>query len=138
MEGARRVAAMHTRTRRHVARSAAVTAAAERAVFLGQPVFSAAEVAAHNTQGDLWMSAHGRVYDVGRLFASGEHPGGGMSLLSHAGADCTRDYDFHSVAGQHEWARYQIGWLSDAGDCSALLSLAIWAFGHRRKSSAAA
>lgn len=109
-----------------------------RAVFLGQPVFSAAEVAVHNTPGDIWLTAHGRVYDVSRLFESGAHPGGTKSLLTHAGADCTRDFDFHSVAGQREWAEYQVGWLAGAEGCGGLLGIAIWAFGTRRKTSAAA
>ena len=48
-------------------------------VFLGQPVYAATEVSAHCTQADLWMSAHGRVYDVTRLLADGKHPGGAKS-----------------------------------------------------------
>ncbi|KAG8467953.1 hypothetical protein KFE25_007005 [Diacronema lutheri] len=127
-----------TSARRHVTSVAAEKGPDDRAVFLGLPVFSHAELGAHNTEGDLWMSAHGRVYDVSRLFESGAHPGGGKSLLSHAGQDCTLDFNFHSVAGQRDWAQYQIGWLANADRCSPLLGVAIWAFGRRRRASAAA
>jgi cytochrome b involved in lipid metabolism len=106
---------------------------AEREDFLGQPVFDRAEVAAHRTQGDLWLSAHGRVYDITAMFASGGHPGGAKSLLSHAGKDCSSDFDFHSVRSRRDWAQYQVGWLRDADSCSPLLGLALWALSTKRR-----
>jgi hypothetical protein len=109
----------------------------DRAVFLGLPVYSADEVASHCTDGDLWMSAHGRVYNVTPLFASAAHPGGVKALLTHGGCDCTRDFDFHSSAGQRDWAQYQIGWIADSEPCS-LLGIAMWALSRRLRTPAAA
>jgi predicted heme/steroid binding protein len=106
-----------------------------RSVFFGQPVYTIAEVTAHHTEDDLWMTAHGRVYNVSRLYASNSHPGGLKSLLSHGGTDCTRDFDFHSPAGQRAWAQYQVGWLCDD---SSLLGVVIWALGRRIRTAAAA
>ncbi|KAJ1635198.1 cytochrome b5-like heme/steroid binding domain-containing protein [Pavlovales sp. CCMP2436] len=111
---------------------------AEPSEFLGQPVFDRTEVAAHNTQDDLWLSAHGRVYNISALLASGSHPGGAKSLLSHAGTDCSRDFDFHSVPGRRDWAKYQVGWLRNADGCSPLFGLALWAFGTKRRGIAPA
>jgi cytochrome b involved in lipid metabolism len=105
--------------------------------FLGQPVFDRAEVAAHRTQDELWLSAHGRVYDITAMFAAGGHPGGARSLLSHAGKDCSSDFDFHSVRSRRDWAQYQVGWLRDADSCSPLLGLALWALSTKRLSPAA-
>mmetsp|Transcript_188 Transcript_188/g.529 ORF Transcript_188/g.529 Transcript_188/m.529 type:complete len:142 (-) Transcript_188:462-887(-) len=105
-------------------------------VFMGRPVFSRADVAKHASPGDMWISAHGRVYDISRLFASGSHPGGNMALEKHAGRDCSQDFDFHSPAGQRAFAAYQVGWLQEPSD-NPLLGMAIWALARRRNSSAA-
>lgn len=43
------------------------------------PVYSAADVAAHNSEGDLWMIIKGKVYDVTNYLA--EHPGGDIMLV---------------------------------------------------------
>mmetsp|Transcript_20614 Transcript_20614/g.53277 ORF Transcript_20614/g.53277 Transcript_20614/m.53277 type:complete len:142 (+) Transcript_20614:111-536(+) len=103
--------------------------AADRPLFLGRPVFSAKEVAAHASDDDCWVSAHGRVYDLTSIMRS--HPGGDYALKRNAGHDCSRDFDFHSASGQREWSRYCIGWLADAGD-APLLNVAIWALSRRR------
>lgn len=100
-----------------------------RAQFLGRPVFSAKEVAAHTGPDDCWVSAHGRVYDLTPIMRT--HPGGDYALKRNAGRDCSRDFDFHSTAGQRKWACYCIGWLADAGD-APLLNVAIWALARRR------
>lgn len=69
--------------------------------------FTWEEVRQHCTIDDLWLVAHGSVYDVTDFVR--EHPGGVRSLLRHAGKDCTEDFDFHSKSAQHKWRKYRIG-----------------------------
>ena len=38
-----------------------------------QPFFSAAEVAAHNSSKDCWISKFGKVYNLTKLLAQGNH-----------------------------------------------------------------
>ncbi|GER35419.1 fatty acid desaturase [Striga asiatica] len=45
------------------------------------------ELRAHNTPGDLWISIHGKVYDVSQW--AHIHPGGQLPLLNLAGQDAT-------------------------------------------------
>ncbi|KNE70472.1 hypothetical protein AMAG_14598 [Allomyces macrogynus ATCC 38327] len=54
-------------------------------------VFSAADVAKHNTTTDLWTIIHGKVYDITKM--QDEHPGGGEVLLDTAGADSTEAFE---------------------------------------------
>lgn len=101
----------------------------ERFSFMGLPVFTEDEVAAHCTEGDCWISAHGRVYNATPIMH--DHPGGSFALRRNAGRECSRDFDFHSVAGRRQWADYQIGWL-DSASKAGLLKVAIWALKKRR------
>mmetsp|Transcript_21447 Transcript_21447/g.57660 ORF Transcript_21447/g.57660 Transcript_21447/m.57660 type:complete len:142 (+) Transcript_21447:102-527(+) len=113
----------------HTARKATSANDEHRAAFLGRPVYTLKEVEQHNTDDDLWMTAHGRVYDVSALLVSGAHPGGNNALLKHAGGDVTRDFDFHSAKAQRAFAKYQVGWLE--GHTNSLLGIAMWAFTRR-------
>ncbi|KAH7328685.1 FMN-dependent dehydrogenase-domain-containing protein [Stachybotrys elegans] len=54
-------------------------------------VFSAAEVAQHNTAESCWVILYGNVYDVTGFLSS--HPGGSKIILSLAGKDATEEYD---------------------------------------------
>uniref|UniRef100_A0A7S1C712 Cytochrome b5 heme-binding domain-containing protein n=1 Tax=Bicosoecida sp. CB-2014 TaxID=1486930 RepID=A0A7S1C712_9STRA len=65
------------------------------------------QVARHNTADDLWLIAHGKVYDVTPFL--NKHPGGTRSLLRHAGQDSTVDFDFHSRGAQAAWKGFRIG-----------------------------
>lgn len=65
------------------------------------------QVSRHNTRDDLWLAAHGKVYDVTNFVD--KHPGGVRSLTRHAGQECSRDFDFHSAGAQKDWKRYRIG-----------------------------
>ena len=49
--------------------------------------FTAAEVAAHSTESDLWVILDSKVYDVTE-FAS-KHPGGAKAIINLAGTDIT-------------------------------------------------
>jgi len=54
-----------------------------------QRVFTAAEVARHNTAADLWIILDGKVYDVTSYVE--EHPGG-EAILRNAGRDSTKGF----------------------------------------------
>lgn len=82
-------------------------------------VFSMDEVRQHTAPDDVWMTAHGKVYDVTDVVD--HHPGGKRSILRHAGRECTVDFDFHSKAGQQLWAKYQIGILDTAQQSCAIV-----------------
>jgi len=69
------------------------------------------EVARHNKADDCWLVAHGRVYDVTSFVAL--HPAGATAILRHAGAESTRDFDFHSSGARNMWKEYIIGYVDD-------------------------
>lgn len=50
-------------------------------------IYSASEVAGHNTKDDIWISSNGKVYDVTKFLI--RHPGGSQILLEHGGHDVT-------------------------------------------------
>ncbi|KAF1924068.1 putative cytochrome b5 reductase [Didymella exigua CBS 183.55] len=54
------------------------------------PVYSAADIAAHSSKDDIWITIHGKVYDV-TTYAR-DHPGGVDLLVDVAGKDATEDY----------------------------------------------
>ncbi|KAH3671137.1 hypothetical protein OGAPHI_000848 [Ogataea philodendri] len=54
-------------------------------------VFTAEEVAAHNTRDDLYIVYKGKVYDCGSYLD--EHPGGEEVILDCAGTDATEPFD---------------------------------------------
>jgi cytochrome b involved in lipid metabolism len=70
--------------------------------------WSAEEVQSYAHDGDCWLIAHGKVYDATDFVD--RHPGG-PCILKRAGQDATRDFDFHSRAGQKEWSPFCIGTL---------------------------
>ncbi|KNC74479.1 hypothetical protein SARC_12976 [Sphaeroforma arctica JP610] len=53
--------------------------------------FSPDQVAAHNTDEDIWMVINGKVYDITPF--KDEHPGGEEVLSELAGADATIAFD---------------------------------------------
>ncbi len=73
----------------------------------GQAVFTLEQVSAHRYEGDCWMSAAGKVYDVTSFIDL--HPGGRVAILKRAGQDATRDFRFHSKKGQKVWSGMEIG-----------------------------
>ena len=73
--------------------------------------YTAEEVAHHRTPTDLWLIAHGKVYDVTRWVEM--HPGGAAALLRRGGLDATRDFDFHTKRAREMWEKTFIGKLDD-------------------------
>jgi len=59
-----------------------------------QNIFTAEEVALHNTKDSLWMIIKGNVYDITTYVRS--HPGGERALLKFAGKDGTENVQYHS------------------------------------------
>ncbi|KAJ2894872.1 hypothetical protein MKZ38_007121 [Zalerion maritima] len=54
-------------------------------------IFTAEEVATHNTAESCWVVLYGNVYDVTSFLP--EHPGGSKIILKLAGRDATEEYD---------------------------------------------
>ena len=73
--------------------------------------YTAEEVAHHRTPTDLWLIAHGKVYDVTKWVEM--HPGGAAALLRRGGLDATRDFDFHTKHARKMWEQTYIGKLDD-------------------------
>ena len=48
-------------------------------------IFTAEDVAVHNTRSSCWVSRNGKVYDVSPFLA--DHPGGDDLILNYAGKD---------------------------------------------------
>ncbi|CAM6099424.1 unnamed protein product [Calypogeia fissa] len=73
---------------------------------------SSDELSKHTTEGDLWISIEGKVYDVTEWL--GKHPGGGNPLLSFAGQDVTDAFlAFHPRTAWALLHQFLIGNLTD-------------------------
>ncbi|XP_043839326.1 cytochrome b5 type B [Dromiciops gliroides] len=67
------------------------------------------EVAKRNSEKEMWLVIHGRVYDVTPFL--GEHPGGGEVLMEQAGRDATESFEDvgHSLDAKEMLKQYYIG-----------------------------
>lgn len=86
-----------------------------RRCSLGEPqkVWSLADVESACRDGRCCITARGVVYDVTSFVDS--HPGGSFAVLSHAGEECTVDFDFHSASAQRNWTTLRVGRLERVG-----------------------
>ncbi|PVH14810.1 uncharacterized protein CXQ87_005086 [Candidozyma duobushaemuli] len=77
---------------------------------LGGRTLSASEIRKHSSPQDLWMTIHGKVYDVTN-FAT-EHPGGVEVLLDCGGVDASEAFDdvAHSDLAHEMLEPYFIGY----------------------------
>ncbi|QEO23434.1 hypothetical_protein [Candidozyma auris] len=77
-------------------------------------VYSAQEIRKHSSPSDLWMTIHGKVYDV-TAFAQ-EHPGGVEVLLDCGGVDATEAFDdvAHSDLAREMLEPYFVGFAESA------------------------
>lgn len=71
------------------------------------PAFTVCDVAQHNKADDCWLIAHRLVYDATSFVP--RHPAGEMAIVTHAGKECTEDFDFHSSVAQRMWKEFAIG-----------------------------
>lgn len=85
-----------------------------------RPVYTVAQVAAHNKDDDCWVIVHGKVLDVSLYMA--KHPGGKPLIFRSAGQDVTKDFEamFHSVRARAKLDELVVG--DVAGASAALLS----------------
>ncbi|NXJ10595.1 CYB5B protein, partial [Odontophorus gujanensis] len=67
------------------------------------------EVGKRNSNREVWLVIHGRVYDVTRFLE--EHPGGEEVLLEQAGRDATESFEDvgHSTDAREMLKQYYIG-----------------------------
>jgi NAD(P)H-flavin reductase/predicted heme/steroid binding protein len=92
-------------------------------------VYTAEEVAQHNTEADCWVTVAGKVLDVTEYLP--KHPGGKQLVARSAGQDVTRDFEamFHSVRARKKLEELCIGELAGAAGPSQFLSP--WGSGSR-------
>ncbi|KAJ5099600.1 hypothetical protein N7532_006601 [Penicillium argentinense] len=76
--------------------------------------YTAEDVAMHKSKNDLWVSIHGKVYNVTDYVR--DHPGGADVLCDVAGTDATEAYEDigHSEDANEILAAYLVGSLKDA------------------------
>ncbi len=93
----------------HESESARTVQFEVRRNWLGRPErwYTAEEVSHHITPDDLWLVAHGKVYDATGWVEM--HPGGAAALLRRGGLDATRDFDFHTKRAHGLWEATCIG-----------------------------
>jgi cytochrome b involved in lipid metabolism len=88
---------------------------------MSKKVFTLEEIAKHNTDGDLWLCIHGKVYDVTKF--QEDHPGGLDTLLEQAGKDATEEFEetFHSKRARDQIGQFFVGDLEGyTGDPDAI------------------
>ena len=66
-------------------------------------------MAEHDKREDVWMSIHGKVYNVTKYLE--DHPGGEEVLLDRAGKDATEDYEDvgHSNEARKTLNKFEVG-----------------------------
>lgn len=77
--------------------------------------YALSDIAPHSSANDCWFAIDGKVYDVTKFIASGQHPGGDKILLG-CGKDATELYHTkdgrgqdHSQTAQQLLSTFQIG-----------------------------
>jgi len=78
------------------------------------------EVASHNTKESCWIVANNNVYDATNFI--NRHPGGSYTLLSKAGTDVTKHFEWHSTHAKKLWAKHKIGEIQPVTKCCYCLN----------------
>jgi len=73
---------------------------------------SMADVESHNTQEDVWMVIHDKVYNVTKYLD--DHPGGEEVLMDRAGQNATEDFEDvgHSRDARKQLDKFEVGELA--------------------------
>ena len=85
----------------------------------GRPFIPMAKMKTHNSRDDVWMSIHGKVYNITKYLE--DHPGGEEVLLDRAGQDATEDYEDvgHSNEARKALKQYEVGELPPSEKAAA-------------------
>eukprot|EP00325_Prymnesiales_sp_UTEX-LB-985_P004825 CAMPEP_0174709278 /NCGR_PEP_ID=MMETSP1094-20130205/11287_1 /TAXON_ID=156173 /ORGANISM="Chrysochromulina brevifilum, Strain UTEX LB 985" /LENGTH=218 /DNA_ID=CAMNT_0015907941 /DNA_START=79 /DNA_END=736 /DNA_ORIENTATION=- len=75
----------------------------------GRAFITKEELEKHTTREDVWMSIHGKVYNVSKYLE--DHPGGEEVLMDRGGKDATEDYEDvgHSNEARKQLVPYEVG-----------------------------
>lgn len=75
----------------------------------GRAFIPMAKVAEHSSKSDVWMSIHGKVYNVTKYLE--DHPGGEEVLMDRGGKDATEDYEDvgHSNEARKQLDKFEVG-----------------------------
>ena len=75
----------------------------------GRPFISLATMGKHADREDVWMSIHGKVYDITKYLE--DHPGGEEVLLDRAGKEATEDFEDvgHSNEARKQLKAFEVG-----------------------------
>lgn len=65
------------------------------------------EVSEHNTKESCWVIANNIVYDATTYV--NKHPGGKFAILSKAGTDVTKHFEWHTKHAKKLWDKRKIG-----------------------------
>ena len=65
------------------------------------------EVSEHNTKESCWIIANNIVYDATTYV--NKHPGGSFVILSKAGTDVTKHFEWHTKHAKKLWDKRKIG-----------------------------
>jgi len=65
------------------------------------------EVSTHKNESSCWVVANNNVYDVTDFIR--RHPGGKFAILSKAGTDVTKHFEYHSNHAKQLWNIHKIG-----------------------------
>jgi cytochrome b involved in lipid metabolism len=69
--------------------------------------YTRAEVQEHNIKESCWVIANNIVYDATSYI--NKHPGGKFAILSKAGQDVTKHFEWHSKHAKKIWEKHKIG-----------------------------
>lgn len=74
------------------------------------------EVNQHNKSEDCWVISNSKVYNVTNFI--NKHPGGKFAILSKAGTDVTKHFQYHSEDAKKYGKKYEMGKIKSINKCS--------------------
>ena len=89
-------------------------------------IYTRQDIITLNNQGALLLVANNKVYDVHKFLSHHIHPGGDRAFIlaidkyETTGQDATKDFNFHSTVGKHQWNRYCVGTMACECPCTIM------------------